>query len=398
MSGALPDLAQGATVRVTQVKHERRGAEYPARVVHTDGTHVTVAAVWTERVEREHFSFEPGDRSIEHYWTDRWYSIWQVHAADGRLKGWYCNVARPARVDRTTLVSEDLELDLWVPQPPGAPIRLDEDEFTASGLPERDHAAAANAMRALDELEALSHGQLQAILEPPVAVDHLTAPEWPTPHQPAQTIVARTITFGQVRWAGPGIAVSDRGDVAVYFRPKGTTNKVTVGTLTPTGRRDRELALRAELLARHFIVVDKTTGPGTGSLIVADRREPFSVWLQKDTSRGHYLPAYVNIEAPHRRTRIGFDTDDLCLDITLDATLDWLLKDDGDLDERTELGIYSGEQRRAIRAAAARAIIRAETRQFPFDQSWTTWEPDPTWPLPVLPRNWNEGTTTKDAS
>src|SRR5687768_9038923 len=92
--GHAVDLRQGARLTVSQVKHERQGARYPARVVYADGSHVVVAAVWTEEVDTEHFRFVPGDRSIEHYWTDRWYSVWQVHAADGQLKGWYCNIAR----------------------------------------------------------------------------------------------------------------------------------------------------------------------------------------------------------------------------------------------------------------------------------------------------------------
>ena len=37
-------------------------------------------------------------------------------------------------------------------------LRLDEDEFLASGLTERDPAAAARARQALDELEELAAG------------------------------------------------------------------------------------------------------------------------------------------------------------------------------------------------------------------------------------------------
>jgi len=53
-------LMQGALVRVQQIKQERRGTEHPAPVVHVDGSHGVVAAVWTHEVDREHFSFQPG--------------------------------------------------------------------------------------------------------------------------------------------------------------------------------------------------------------------------------------------------------------------------------------------------------------------------------------------------
>jgi hypothetical protein len=44
-------------------------------------------------------------------------------------------------------------------------IRLDEDEFAASGLAERDPAAADAAARALDELELLARsGEFTALL------------------------------------------------------------------------------------------------------------------------------------------------------------------------------------------------------------------------------------------
>lgn len=387
-------LKQGASVRVHQIKHERRGATYPARVVWVDGTHVVVAAVWTERVAREHFSFEPGDRSIEHYWTDRWYAVWQVHAADGRLKGWYCNVARPVDIDDHHIASVDLELDLWVPGDGGATVRLDEDEFVMSGLAARDSGAAVQARRSLDELEALGRTGLMSMLEPSVdeVVDGGAA--WPFAHEPGRVIAVRTVTDHQVRWAAPAVVISDDAAGPVYFRPGGTTNKVTEGTRVTTSRRDRELALRAELVAHRFTVVDHTTAQGPGSLVIAPRGEPFSVWLRKEPSTGSYAPAYVNVERPHRRTPLGFDTDDLCLDLTVDEHTGWTLKDDGDLDERTKAGIYSLAQSRAIRAAAARAIIRIETRQAPFDGAWADWQPDPVRTLPTLPSDWHLGTAT----
>jgi protein associated with RNAse G/E len=142
-------MAQGDTLQVVQHKHGRRGFTYPARVVLTEPERVILAAEWSETVETEHFRFEPGDRSIEHYWFDRWYSIWQVHAVDGRRKGWYCNVSRPARINDSVLVSEDVELDLWAARA-GAPIRLDEDEFASRAMWVEDPTAAEQARRALD--------------------------------------------------------------------------------------------------------------------------------------------------------------------------------------------------------------------------------------------------------
>ncbi|MGW3406905.1 DUF402 domain-containing protein, partial [Streptomyces zhihengii] len=49
--------------------------------------------------------------------------------------------------------------DLWVSADGGEVLRLDEDEFAASGLAERDPDAAAAAVRALDGLELLARGE-----------------------------------------------------------------------------------------------------------------------------------------------------------------------------------------------------------------------------------------------
>src|SRR5260370_17759698 len=42
--------------------------------------------------------FEPGDRFIEYYYTDRWFNIFDISTAGGTRKGWYCNITVPARI------------------------------------------------------------------------------------------------------------------------------------------------------------------------------------------------------------------------------------------------------------------------------------------------------------
>jgi predicted RNA-binding protein associated with RNAse of E/G family len=95
---------------------------------------------------------EPGDRWTEHFYNDRWYNIFEICASDGRLKGWYCNITRPARISAAEVAAEDLALDLWVG--PGGEMRvLDEDEFAALELSPGEREAA---QRALTELQAMA--------------------------------------------------------------------------------------------------------------------------------------------------------------------------------------------------------------------------------------------------
>lgn len=129
---------------------------FAAEPIARTATSVSVRAAWgREAVDLGLLSFAPGDVLTEHYYSDRWYSIFELHDAGGRLKGWYCNVTRPALIGDDTVESEDLELDLLVSADRRA-LRLDdEDEFAARNLERDDPAAHRAALAAVDELRAL---------------------------------------------------------------------------------------------------------------------------------------------------------------------------------------------------------------------------------------------------
>lgn len=146
------------SVEVALVKAGRTKIRYPADVVRDDGTRVTVTAPWAAPGVRDFgfVRFEPGDVFTEHYWRDRWFAVKEVRTGGGTLKGWYCDITRPAVLRDGELLVENLDLDLWVSADGSSVLRLDEDEFEESGLAARDPAAADAARRALDELERLA--------------------------------------------------------------------------------------------------------------------------------------------------------------------------------------------------------------------------------------------------
>ncbi|WP_030179083.1 DUF402 domain-containing protein [Streptomyces sp. NRRL S-813] len=157
----------GAPVTVVLVKGGRTKLSYPGELVADDGTRIAVRALWAGAGVRDFgfVRFEPGDVFTEYYWRDRWYSVKEVRDGGGRLKGWYCDITRPAEFSGTELVAEDLDLDLWRSADGTDVRRLDEDEFAESGLAERDPEAAARAVAALDELETLAlEGGFTALL------------------------------------------------------------------------------------------------------------------------------------------------------------------------------------------------------------------------------------------
>ena len=149
---------QARHLDVVLVKAGRTKIRYTAELLADDGTRIAVRAPWAGEDVRDFgfVRFEPGDVFTEYYWRDRWYSVKEVRGASGALKGWYCDITRPAVLRDGELLVEDLDLDLWVSADGSSVLRLDEDEFEESGLAARDPAAADAARRALDELERLA--------------------------------------------------------------------------------------------------------------------------------------------------------------------------------------------------------------------------------------------------
>jgi hypothetical protein len=96
--------------------------------------------------------FRKGDHFVEYYYTDRWYNIFVVHdGANGKIKGWYCNIGRPAVIEDGIVSYIDLALDLWV-SANGKQTVLDEDEFEALNLAEELRTGALNGLEELKQL------------------------------------------------------------------------------------------------------------------------------------------------------------------------------------------------------------------------------------------------------
>ena len=147
------DLMETVTIR----KLDYAGHEvtvYPGWVLRRKDHAIVLRTFWNRApLDVGYVVLEPGDRWTEYFYADRWYNIFEIRASDGRLKGWYCNVTRPARISAGEVVWEDLALDLWV-APDGETLVLDEDEFAALPLTPADCEAAQQALAELQEMVA----------------------------------------------------------------------------------------------------------------------------------------------------------------------------------------------------------------------------------------------------
>ena len=96
--------------------------------------------------------FRTGDRFVEYYFANRWYNIFTIHdREDDRVKGWYCNIGKPAVIEDRLVSYVDLALDLWV-SANGTQTVLDEDEFEELKLSEDLRSNALNGLAELKDL------------------------------------------------------------------------------------------------------------------------------------------------------------------------------------------------------------------------------------------------------
>ncbi len=147
---------------ITIHKHNHLGQEtlrYPARLLARAETAITVEAIFQrERMALGYMTLAPGDRFVEYFYSDRWYNVFAIYEVEsGVLKGWYCNITRPAIIEEGDVRADDLALDYFV-RPDGETFILDEDEFAALPLAAEERAQARAALAELRALAAQRAG------------------------------------------------------------------------------------------------------------------------------------------------------------------------------------------------------------------------------------------------
>ena len=153
------------TDRVVVHKLDDKGLEvfrYSAVVLRRTETGVVLEAIFDMDDRDFHgLTFRRGDRFIETHYSDRWYNVLAIHDVDtGDLKGWYCNIVRPAAIDDATISAEDLALDLVV-LPDGSQFVLDEDEYADLGLGSADQAEVLAALKELQRYAGTLSGPFE---------------------------------------------------------------------------------------------------------------------------------------------------------------------------------------------------------------------------------------------
>ncbi|HEX6724905.1 MAG TPA: DUF402 domain-containing protein [Gaiella sp.] len=133
---------------------------------------------------------------------------------------------------------------------------------------------------------------------------------------------------------------------------------------------------------------------GHGMLALRRPGEACSVMHFWEGPERRFAGWYLNLEEPFRRTSIGYDTQDLELDVWIPAGGPWGLKDDEKLDERVRDGRYTAEQVAATRALGEQIGAMLDRGERWWDESWASFAPDPGWRAPAFPHGWEEAPAT----
>jgi Protein of unknown function (DUF402) len=189
--------------------------------------------------------------------------------------------------------------------------------------------------------------------------------------------VFRSAFRGRVQFASPGWVLEETPDHVVLAMVPGAQ------TAQLSGPRDQQLARLAT---------------GTEQVREMAWHTNRVVWLMPlggaahaishfwDDASGAFLGYYVNMQAPLRRTTLGFDSVDHVLDVVVAPDGAWRWKDEDELGEAVRLGMFDQRQAAAIRAEGERVIARLPSL---LPTGWETWLPDPAWPPLRLPAGWD---------
>jgi len=155
---------------ITITKRDANGRfvlSYAGRLVRLDDDLALARCPWphSKTVDLDGLVIGPGDVLYESYYLREWFNVMRIESGDGTLKGWYCNITRPAVISERTISWSDLALDLLV-LPDGRTRVLDEDEFAELDLSPEDAQAARDALERLQQWVAERLGPFEGLEGP----------------------------------------------------------------------------------------------------------------------------------------------------------------------------------------------------------------------------------------
>lgn len=140
----------------TVYKLDHRGQEvlsYQGDLLERGEHHVCIRATFASSSRDLGYVYlAQGDIFTEWFFEDRWYNIFRLQdQTTGALKGFYCNLTRPAQIAEDSVKADDLALDLFV-KPNGEWLLLDEDEYEELPLSEAERTQVQQAVAQIKQM------------------------------------------------------------------------------------------------------------------------------------------------------------------------------------------------------------------------------------------------------
>lgn len=200
---------------------------------------------------------------------------------------------------------------------------------------------------------------------------------------PGDHVVLRGVRHGKLWFAIMATVVQDSPDLTVLYWPVGTPNR-TLGK-RPTVE---------DLNSTAAIELVEGIWEKTDVLMLVTPGASHSIYVMWDPGHTRFRCWYVNLQAPLRRTSVGFDTMDHVLDIVIRPDRsEWWWKDEDEFEDAIAVGLYSSEEARSIRSEGERVLDMMQQNQAPFCDGWEEWSPPEEWEIPEFPEDWDALTT-----
>lgn len=190
--------------------------------------------------------------------------------------------------------------------------------------------------------------------------------------QAGEAIVRREVWHEEPKVGWAGIVVVDTPELLALYMPEGSPFVFAAdffGAPHPWSCRDR--------------------WEGHGVLQLQRPGEMHAVWVFWHGPERAFRGWYVNLQEPFRRARLGFDTQDLELDIVVGLDGSWRYKDDEKLESWIDRGRWTAGEVDAIRKEGARLAVELDSGRRWWTDEWAGWTPDPRWRTPALPTDWD---------
>ncbi|GAA3887692.1 DUF402 domain-containing protein [Saccharothrix violaceirubra] len=190
---------------------------------------------------------------------------------------------------------------------------------------------------------------------------------------PGDVALRREVLHGKPWLVTPTRVIVDEPDLLVVFVVPGTHFGF------PTHHRPHPWQVKGS-----------THWRGNGKLQLHRPGDAYSVDLFWGGEERRFEGWYLNLQDPFRRTPFGFDTLDHELDYWVLPDGAWEDKDRVEFEAQVVDGKYTAEQGAEIRAVgvAIEEMLNARTQW--WAPEWAEFEPDPSWPVPVLPAGWQD--------